>query len=161
MSRLSRSCLAFNLFAPDGEEKKRKRKKGIFFAHIPLPLMENAAGYNESQQWSLMKRQILISFQFRRRRALYYQAGLFFFFGKPLPFIQKGEWSPLRLRALFIRQLWCCCPHASANMSKERHAGRINIFFVNAALFNAQGIIMIMFSSWPGCVFGPSPSSRS
>lgn len=60
---------------------------------------------------------------------------LVFFFGKPLPFIWKGEWSPLHLHALFIRRLWC--PHASANMSKERHAGRINNFFVNVALFNA------------------------
>lgn len=56
-----------------------KKKKKDIFAHILLPLMENGAGYNESQQWSLMKQQILISFQFRRRRALYYQAGLCFF----------------------------------------------------------------------------------
>lgn len=47
--------------------------------------MENGTGCNESQQWSLMEQQILMSFQFLRRGpgdekpAVHYQLWLMFF----------------------------------------------------------------------------------
>lgn len=38
----------------------------------------------------------------------------------PMPFTWLSEWSPLERGALSIQQLWCCRPHASVNMSRER-----------------------------------------
>lgn len=37
----------------------------------------------------------------------------------PPPFNWQSEWSPLERCLFSIQQLWCCCPHASVNMSKK------------------------------------------
>lgn len=80
MSRLSHSCLVLNLFTPDKEEQGKKKKRHLLCTH-PTPSMENGTGCNESQQWSLMEQQILMSFQFLRgspgdeKPAVHYQTG--------------------------------------------------------------------------------------
>lgn len=58
------------------------------------------------------------------------------FFCKPLPFTWWSEWSPLERCVLSIQQLWCCCPHASVNMSKKGQGWERKNTYFYGALFN-------------------------